>query len=86
MICKCATVLFILAYVVALAIGLPDTYGWFGADPDGFFSELPTSLLGLPWVFLTRLIPSEQYALLFRDGSPLINLALIWFVCRKIAT
>jgi hypothetical protein len=80
--CKYLTIAFAAAYVVALAIYLTGTYGWFGQEPDAL-SGIFLIPLGFPWILLD--VP-ENFSALFGAGAPLINLALLWIVCRRFAS
>lgn len=82
MICKYVTAAFAVVYIAALAIFLTGTYGWFGQDTDAL-SGIFLIPLGFPWILLS--IP-EKFSALFGAGAPLINLALLWFVCRRFAS
>ncbi len=80
LVCKATTMVFALLYVVALFVLLTGTYGWFGQERDplsGVFL-LP---LGLPWVLLSDLV-SEQAKPWFTASAPLVNLFVLFFLCR----
>lgn len=81
MICRVVTIVFAVAYLLALLVFLTGTFGWFGQDTDPL-SGLFLIPLGLPW----NLIPVPEGWLTFSAiAAPLLNLVLIVFVCRRFA-
>ncbi len=81
MVCKATTIVFALLYVVALFVFLTGTFGWFGQERDPLSGAflLP---LGLPWIFLSELV-SEQAKPWFAASAPLINLFVLFFLCKR---
>jgi hypothetical protein len=80
MLCRVVLIIFAVMYAVALGLFLTGIYGWFGQEQDplsGVFL-LP---LGLPWVLIE--VP-EPLRLILGVGAPLINLAVLWVVCRLV--
>ena len=78
MICRVLLVGFVIAYVLAIFLHLTNSYGWFGQQPDAL-SGIFLIPLGLPW----NLIDLPERALpALGMGAPLINLLLIFILCR----
>ena len=82
MICKGVLAVFGLAYIAAVFIYLTGTFGWFGQERDAL-SGVFLIPLGLPWNLLD---PPERFAALFAASVPLVNLGLIWLICRRFAS
>ncbi|WP_108880772.1 hypothetical protein [Anderseniella sp. Alg231-50] len=82
MICKYARAVFAVIYVTALLLYLTGTYGWFGQETDAL-SGVFLIPLGFPWILFN--VP-DNFSALFGAGAPLINLALLWIVCRRFAS
>jgi hypothetical protein len=78
-ICKGVIWVFAALCLVALAIGLIGTFGWFGQerDPLSWVFVMP---LGLPWTQLLGGAGSPWLAVL----SPLVNLAILIAICRYV--
>ena len=68
-VCRAILVVLIVAYGVALLIGLTGTYGWFGQPTDPL-SWIFVSLLGLPWILLVDAAPNRM-AVAFAALAPL---------------
>ena len=81
MLCKYIIAIFAAAYGVALLVYFTGIFGWFGQDTDPL-SGIFLIPLGLPWIWLD--VP-ENIAPVFGACAPLINLGLIWMLCRKFA-
>ncbi len=81
MICRFILGIFTVVYVVALAVFVTGTFGWFGQERDplsGVFL-LP---LGVPWVFAVNLAP--EYGKPWLSAlAPVLNLYLLNMVCRR---
>lgn len=77
---KVAVWMFVLAYMLALALLLIGTFGLFGQprDPLSGIFLLP---LGLPWARLVELFPHVLWPWL-TAMVPLINLAILWLLYR----
>lgn len=73
---------FAVLYVLALVLLAIGTFGLFGAERDPLAGVFLMPL-GLPW---NRLFDSAPDSLLpwLAAGAPLVNLCLIWLVCRRI--
>ncbi len=82
MICKAVLSVLVVAYLGALFVLATGTFGWFGQQPDPL-SGVFLIPLGLPWVLIS--VP-ETFSVALGVCSPLINLALIWLLCRKFGT
>lgn len=85
MICRIVSWLFALLYLAALAIYLIGTFGLFGAERDPL-SGVFLVPLGWPWNWLIDLLPASfarAYPAL-AALSPLVNLAIIGFICRRL--
>lgn len=70
-----------ILYLIALGLLVIGMFGLLGQEKDplsGIFL-LP---LGLPWNLLAGGIPDTAKPW-FAGLSPLLNLALIWYVCRR---
>lgn len=81
-ICSIGIKLFIAIYLVALALFLIGTFGWFGQERDplsGIFL-LP---LGLPW---NRMLAGAPEPLLPWVGvcAPIINILILQLLCRRL--
>lgn len=82
MFCRVALVCFGLVYALALFLFLTGTYGWFGQQTDPL-SGIFLIPLGLPW----NLIDAPEAMLpALGIGAPLINIALLWLLCRVLGT
>ena len=82
MLCRFVLTLLVLAYLFAFFVFASGTFGWFGVEQDPL-SSVFLILLGMPWV----LLPFDSLvgeALLPLTGvvAPLINLAIVWSLCR----
>jgi len=82
MVCRIVLGTFGLAYMLALFIYLTGTYGWFG-QPTGALSGIYLVPLGLPWNLIDA---SEAMLPVLGLGAPLINIALIWLLCRVLGS
>jgi hypothetical protein len=70
---------------VALAVFAVGTFGWFGADEDPLAGAY-LIILGMPWVLLPFDVVVGEAALpLVAILAPLVNLAIVWAVCRRLA-
>ena len=72
-----------ILYLIALGLLVIGMFGLFGQEKDplsGIFL-LP---LGLPWNLLTGGVP-DMVRPWFAALSPLLNLALTWYVCRRFS-
>lgn len=78
--CRVIIGLFAAAYFVALLILGIGTYGLFGAERDPL-SGVFLVPLGLPWNLIIDAAP-EALLPWIGIGAPLVNLFLIWLVCR----
>jgi hypothetical protein len=80
--CRITLRAFLLLYVLALVLLVIGTFGLFGADRDPLAGVFLVPL-GLPWNLLTTGAPEAMLPWL-GAGAPLVNLFLIWLVCRRI--
>jgi len=72
--------LLVMAYGIALFIYLDEALGWFGHATHPI-AAIYLYVLGLPW----NAIPSSaDFLVVFLVFSPLINFALIWYICRVL--
>lgn len=78
--CTIVSAIFVVLYLLALALFLIGTFGWFGQEKDplsGVFL-LP---LGLPWNQFLGGTPDWVRAWL-AAGAPLVNVAILITACR----
>lgn len=80
-VCRIAMVLFGLAYLFAVFVFLTGTFGWFGQETDPL-SAVFLVPLGLPWVLIG--VP-DPFGPVVGLGAPLLNLFLIWLLCRWLS-
>ena len=81
-ICKTIVWIFGALFVVALALGLIGTFGWFGQerDPLSWVFILP---LGLPWTLMLGGVGGRAAPWL-GALAPLLNLAILVGICRYL--
>lgn len=79
-ICRIATLIFLAAYVIALALMGIGTFGLFGQEKDPL-SGVFVVLLGLPW---NRIMDSVSEAALpwIAIAAPAVNLLILMALCR----
>jgi hypothetical protein len=83
--CRVVFGVLVLAYLFALAVFAVGTFGWFGADEDPLAGAY-LIILGMPWVLLPFDVVVGEAALpLVAILAPLVNLAIVWAVCRRLA-
>jgi hypothetical protein len=83
--CRLVFGVLVLAYLFALAVFAVGTFGWFGADEDPLAGAY-LIILGMPWVLLPFDVVVGEAALpLVAILAPLVNLAIVWAVCRRLA-
>ena len=82
LVCKILFFGLLLAYLAALALLLIGTYGWFGSPRDPLAGVF-LAPLGLPWtMLLDALFGARAWIAIV---APLINLAILYSICRMIA-
>lgn len=64
----------------AIGVLIVGTFGLFGADRDPL-SAVYLIPLGLPWNLLVDIFPEPAWPWL-ATAAPLINLILLWLLCR----
>ncbi len=76
--------LFILAYLIALALLIIGTYGLFGqaADPLSGIFLIP---LGLPWNLFTGAAP-EAAKFWLGATAPILNILILRWLCNRFGT
>jgi hypothetical protein len=81
-VCTWAIRLFAVLWLVAIAIGLIGTFGWFGQerDPLSWVFIVP---LGVPWTSMLANV-SDTASLWLAVLAPLLNLAILSGLCRLI--
>jgi hypothetical protein len=73
---------FLLLYVAALVLFVIGHFGLFGSQP-GPLSGIFLVPLGVPWIYLANVVPITESGLIWVGLlSPLINLVLIYSICR----
>ncbi len=82
MICKAVLCVLVVAYLGALFVLATGTFGWFGQERDPL-SGVFLMPLGLPWVLIK--VP-ESFNIVLAICAPLINIALIGLLCRKLGS
>jgi len=83
--CRVIFAVLAAAYLFALAVFAIGTFGWFGADRDPLAGAY-LIILGMPWVLLPfDAVVGEAALPLVGVLVPLINLAIVWAVCRRLA-
>jgi len=83
--CRVVFGVLVLAYLFALAVFAVGTFGWFGADEDPLAGAY-LIILGVPWVLVPFDVVVGEAALpLVAILAPLVNLAIVWAVCRRLA-
>lgn len=88
-ICRVVTGAAILLYVVALAIAVVGTQGWFGVQPDGL-AAVWLIFLGMPWTLMMTPIAlfdgpaiiGKILAFLFAL-FPIVNIVILFRLCRN---
>jgi hypothetical protein len=81
--CKWILGVFALLYLAALALFAIGSLGLFGSERDPLAAVFLMPL-GLPWNLLSDPLPEALYPWL-GAGAPLVNLLLLWIICRGIA-
>ena len=79
--CRIVTLIFLVAFAIALFIYAVGTFGWFGQDTDPL-SGVFLIPLGLPWVLLFGAV-SDGMRPVLGIASPLLNLAILLVLCRR---
>ena len=80
--CRVLLGLFGALYLLALAVLVIGTFGFFGQSRDPL-SGVFLMPLGLPWNQLIDGFPEPLWPWL-AASAPLLNLGLIWVICRAI--
>jgi len=83
-ICRWLVRIFVVLYVAALALLAIGTFGLFGNERDPLAGVFLIPL-GLPWNRLIDLLPEGGWYPWLAAAAPLINLAILWGVCRALA-
>jgi len=84
MVCRIILGVLVVAYLFALAVFAAGTFGWLGADRDPL-SGVYLIVLGMPWAFLFDGVVGEAALPMVAVLAPLINLAILWGLCRWLA-
>jgi hypothetical protein len=82
--CRLVIWLFAGIYVLAIAVFLIGSLGWFGAKA-GPLSGLYLVLLGQPWVRFVDSLP-EPVLTVAVVLTPAINLAILYVICRLLGS
>jgi hypothetical protein len=83
--CRVIFAVLALAYLFALAVFAAGTFGWFGVEQDPL-SGAYLIILGMPWVLLPfDAVVADAWLPLVGILAPLVNLAIVWAVCRRLA-
>ena len=80
--CRLATALLALLYVVALAIWQIGRYGLFGQERDPL-AAVYLIMLGMPWVRAADMA-GEAMAPMLAALAPLVNILIVAVLCRLI--
>jgi len=72
---------FLLAFAAALAFFASNMLGLFGQTPDAL-AGLYLLPFGFPWNLLGMEL-SDPWPLLIGLGSPILNLAILWWLWRR---
>ena len=75
---------FLIAFLAALAVFVSNMMGWFGQSPDAL-AGIYLLPFGLPWN-LIGIALDDPFPIMFGLGSPLINLAILWWLWRRSAS
>ena len=81
-VCRAVVYIFAALYVVALALYLAGTFGWFGVEPDPLAGVFLIPL-GWPWVFLVDFLPEPLWPWA-AAAAPLLNLLILRGLCMAI--
>ena len=86
-VCRVLIIVYILLYLIALAVAIVGTRGLFGVQPDGLMAVY-LLFLGMPWTLVLPVLPlgsmPELLGQLIVAGLPILNLiCLVWFCRRK---
>jgi len=85
MVCRIILGVLAVAYLLALAVFAAGTFGWLGADRDPL-SGVYLIVLGMPWVLLPfDAVVGEAALPAVGVLAPLVNLAILWALCRWLA-
>ena len=82
--CRITVGLFALLWLFAIAILLIGQFGLFGQERDPLAGVFLVPL-GFPWNRFIDIAPEATWPW-FAAAMPLINLALLWAVCRVIGS
>lgn len=82
--CRVIVSLFLVAYVLALALFLIGTFGLLGNERDPL-SGVFLMPLGLPWILGLEWAPDKIRPWL-AAATPAVNLAILYFGCRLLGT
>jgi hypothetical protein len=82
--CRWSVRIFTVLYAAALALLAIGTFGLFGNEP-GPLAGVFLIPLGLPWNRLIDFLPESGWYPWLAAAVPLVNLAIIWGVCRASA-
>lgn len=80
--CRWVLAALALAWLFSLGIFAAGTYGWFGVEKDPL-SSVFLVILGMPWVLLPfDEVVGEARLPLVGILAPLVNLGIVWMLCR----
>lgn len=80
--CRIALILLGVAYLAALTLFAIGTLGLFGQERDPLAGVFLVPL-GLPWNRMVDVFPEPLWPWL-GAAAPLLNIAILAFICRKI--
>ncbi len=85
-ICRVLILVYLLLYLVALAIAIVGTRGLFGVQPDGLMAVY-LLFLGMPWTLALPVLPlasmPEVLGQLIVAALPILNILWLRWLCRK---
>lgn len=81
-VCRAVFWIFLLAYVLALALMLIGTLGLFGQEQDPLSAAFLIPL-GLPWNLWLDGLP-EAWLPWLTAAAPALNALILWVICRMM--
>lgn len=82
LLCRIATIVFLVIYMLALAVFAIGTFGLLGAGPDPL-SGVYLIPLGLPWNLFVDRAPEALWPWL-TAAAPALNIVIIAVACRLV--